>query len=440
MPAIVRNMAISSYKIVTFGCQMNLADSGSLAAILNAAGYQAVASEQEADLIILNTCSVREKAEERVFGRLGDLSAIKRENPACKIVVAGCMAQRLGEKILERAPYVDFILGTDRMFDLPKFLQNGSGSTNIHTEFGHENIGEFVPVRDSKYASYVTIMRGCNQYCTYCIVPYVRGEERSYPKERIINEVTRLAADGVLEIMLLGQNVNSYRDGAVDFAGLLRLIVHETDIKRIRFMTSHPKDLSDNLIEVMANENKMMAHLHLPLQSGADRILGRMGRAYTYDHYRNLIAKLRAAIADISLTTDLIVGFPSETEDEYQMTLKAMEEIKFDSAFMFRYSRREGTAASKLEDDIPEAEKIRRLIGLIDLQKKISYEKNQADIGKIRAVLLDGVSRRDKLILKGKTEGYKTILAEGDSTLIGTIKDVRVTVADSWTLHGVIAG
>jgi tRNA-2-methylthio-N6-dimethylallyladenosine synthase len=417
---------------------MNLADSGSLAAVLNSAGFNAVPMESDADVIILNTCSVREKAEERVFGRLGELSAIKQKNPLCKIVVAGCMAQRLGDRILEKAPFVDFILGTDRMFDLPRYLQNGSGRAHIHTEFGHENMGESLPVRDSRFAAFVTIMRGCNQYCTYCIVPYVRGKERSYSKEKIVDEVRRYVDDGVLEIMLLGQNVNSYHDGHFDFADLLKAIAGETEIKRIRFMTSHPKDLSDRLIEVMASEEKIMPHLHLPLQSGSDRILNRMGRVYGYGYYRGLIAKLRTAIPDISLTTDLIVGFPSETEDEYQMTLQAMKEIKFDSAFMFRYSSREGTAASKYEDDIPRAEKIRRLMNLIDLQKNISYDKNQDEIGKIRSVLIDGFSRRDKTVLKGKTEGNKTILVRGNGDLIGTVVNIRVISADSWTLHGVL--
>ena len=429
-------MSVRSYKILTFGCQMNLADSGSLATILNSYGYYPAQTEEEAELLILNTCSVRERAEERIFGRLGELSAWKKAASTRKIAVVGCMAQRLGPRILERAPQIDLVLGTDRMFEHPAYLANGSSGVNIHTEFGHEQLGDLLPARDNPYTAFVTISRGCGNYCTYCIVPYVRGEERSYPSGRIIGQIKALVDDGVLEIMLLGQNVNSYRDNGHDFADLLRRIASETEIRRIRFMTSHPKDLSDRLIDVIASEPKMMAHLHLPLQSGSDRILERMGRGYSYGHYRRLVDKLKTALPDISLTTDLIVGFPSETEAEYEMTLAAVEEISFDSAFMFRYSPREGTTAAQFEDDVPEAEKIRRLTKLISLQKKVSFERNQRELGQIRAVLVDGVSRRDKNVLKGKTEGNKTILFEGAVSDIGSICRVQITAADSWTLHG----
>ncbi len=425
-----------SYKIVTFGCQMNLADSGVLAAVLNARGYRPAETEAEADIIILNTCSVREKAEDRVFGRLGELSGLKNMVPGKKFAVVGCMAQRLGERIVDKAPFVDIVLGTDQMFNLPEILEKSNGTPLVHTEFGHENIGVIAPVRDSRFAAYATISRGCGNFCTYCIVPYVRGEERSYPAQEIVNQVRNFVSDGVLEIMLLGQNVNSYRDNELAFADLLKKIAGETDIKRMRFMTSHPKDLSDELIATMASEPKIMAHLHLPLQSGSDRILRRMGRGYTLEHYRHLVDKLRAVQADISLTTDLIVGFPSESEEEFNLTLTAVEKIKFDSAFMFRYSPREGTAAYRFDDDVPDPVKIRRLTKLINLQKKISYEKNQEEIGRIRSVLVDGFSRRSNALLKGKTEGYKTILFAGEPSLLGTIQNIRVTSADSWTLHG----
>ena len=429
-------METKYYKILTFGCQMNLADSGLLAAAMNNHGYLSAATESDADILILNTCSVREKAEERVFGRLGEISALKRQSPALKIAVVGCMAQRLGARILERAPYVDYILGPDRIFDLPEHLAKSNGDPRISTEFGHEKIEDLVPVRDNPFAAYVTISRGCKQYCTYCIVPYVRGEERSYSSAEIINHVNALVAQGVSEITLLGQNVNSYRDNGHDFSDLLAMIAQETDVKRIRFMTSHPRDLSDRLIEIMAAQPKIMSHLHLPLQSGSDRILGKMGRFYNYQHYRSLIDKLRSAVPDISLTTDLIVGFPSETENEYQSTLTAVEEIQFDSAFMFRYSPREGTPAYGMQDDIPHPEKIRRLTKLIELQKKVSHDKNQSEIGKVRSVLVDGFSRRDGSVLKGKTEGNKTILFNGHKDDVGKIKNVRVRSADSWTLHG----
>ncbi len=426
------------YKILTFGCQMNLADSGTLTTVLNARGYRAVEHENEADVIILNTCSVRQKAEERVFGRLAELRALKKECSSRKIVVVGCMAQRLAGEILKRAPYVDIILGTDRLLDLPEYLENGKkdGSSVVHTEFGHENYDDVIPTQDSRYSAFVTISRGCDNYCTYCIVPYVRGRERSYPMTSIINRINSLAENGVPEITLLGQNVNSYTDGELDFSDLLRRATTETDIKRIRFMTSHPKDMSSKLIETIATEPKMMTHVHLPLQSASNRILKKMGRVYTFNHYLSLTEKLKKAVPDIALTTDLIVGFPTETEEEFQETLDAVKSIRYDSAFMFRYSPRDGTAAAEFEDDIPEPEKILRLTKLIALQKEVAYGKNQSEVGMVRSVLIDGVSRRSREILKGKTEGNKTILFKAPSEYIGSIKNIKVESADSWTLHG----
>ncbi|MEW5924093.1 MAG: tRNA (N6-isopentenyl adenosine(37)-C2)-methylthiotransferase MiaB [Candidatus Zixiibacteriota bacterium] len=424
-----------SYKIVTFGCQMNLADSGVLGAILDSRGYKKADTEADADVIILNTCSVREKAETRVLGRLSELSHLKDTSDK-KIVVVGCMAQRMGDQLSARAPYVDLILGTDRIFDLPQYLENGTRFPKVNTETGLENLADVMPSRDSRYAAFVTISRGCDNFCNYCIVPYVRGRERSYSVGHILKQVRALVDDGAVEITLLGQNVNSYRDGDDDFPALLRRVASETDIKRIRFMTSHPKDMSDRLIEVIGMEPKMMAHVHLPLQSGSNRILHRMGRVYTLEHYLSLVEKLRKAVPDISLTTDLIVGFPSETEQEYRMTLDAVRQIGFDSAFMFRYSVREGTKAADFDDDVPEEEKINRLNGLINLQKNVAYEKNQEEVGRVRSVLIDGHSRRSVKILKGKTEGNKTVLFEGDPSFIGSMRQVRIKSADSWTLHG----
>ena len=429
-------MKIKSYKIVTFGCQMNLADSGTLAAMLSDNGFHPAETEEEADLIILNTCSVRQKAEERVFGRLGELSRLKRMDSAKRIAVIGCMAQRLGPRILDRAPFVDIILGTDRIFDLPDILSTDGEIPQIHTEFGHGKFDGITPASAEKYSAFVTVSRGCDNYCTYCIVPYVRGHLRSYRAGEIISQINRLTREGVVEVMLLGQNVNSYRDNDIDFPHLLRHVAAETDVKRLRFMTSHPKDLSDSLIEVMATEPKMMPHLHLPLQSGSDKILSKMGRDYTIEHYLKLVNKLKSAVPDISLTTDLIVGFPSETEVDYRMTLEAVNKVKFDSAFMFRYSVREGTAAARWLDDVSEEEKIRRLKRLIELQKKVSFDRNQLEIGKIRSVLADGYSKRSKNYIKGKTGGSKTVLFEGNADIIGKINNVKIIAADSWTLHG----
>lgn len=428
-------MGIKSYKIVTFGCQMNIADSGALGAILNAAGYLPTESEADADIIILNTCSVREHAEERVFGRLGELKRYKRDAVPKKLAVVGCMAQRLGKSILERAPYVDYVLGTDRMFDLPRYLDMVD-NPHIETDFGHVNIGEYTPARDDPYSAFVTIMRGCDNYCTYCIVPYLRGHERSYAADRVLKQVREFAADGVLEVTLLGQNVNSYHDGRLDFAGLLHRVAAETDIERIRFTTSHPKDLSDELIEVMATEPKVMPHLHLAMQSGSNRILKKMGRRYTFEHYFGLVEKLRRAVPEMALTTDLIVGFPSESDEDFKSTLAAVRALQFDSAFMFRYSVREGTAAAAFDDDVPEEVKIGRLTELIDLQKEISFDKNQRETGRIRSVLVDGFSRRSRRVLKGKSGQAKTVLFDGSADLIGSVCNIEIVSADSWTLHG----
>ena len=425
-----------TYKIITFGCQMNLADSGSLSALMNASGFTAVETEEEADIIVINTCSVRQKAEERVFGRLGELSRFKKENNNKKIAVVGCMAQRMAEQILKRAPYVDMILGTDQMYGLPSLIDSQSPVPQVRTEIGFEDTGDLTPVRDSKYSGFVTIMRGCNNFCSYCIVPYVRGRERSYSVSKIINQVNEFIKDGVKEITLLGQNVNSYVDGKHRFPDLLERLAKDTDIQRIRFMTSHPKDLSDRLIEVMASELKIMPHIHLPLQSGSDSILERMGRIYSCLHYFELTEKLRKFIQNISITTDLIVGFPSETEKDFEKTIKAVKTIKFESAFMLRYSVRAGTAAAGFIDDVPEEEKIRRLNILIETQKKVSFEKNQSEIGKVQSVLVDGYSKRGKEYLKGKTGGAKTILFPGTADIIGEECYVKVTSADSWTLHG----
>lgn len=425
------------YKIVTFGCQMNLADSGLLANVLDSHGCCAVEKEADADIIILNTCSVRAKAEERVFGRLGELSRLKTAGGNTKIAVVGCMAQRLGKKILERAPYVDFILGPDRLGDLPKYLDNGhNNEPAIHTEFGYDNPDNMPGNRDSTFSAFVTISRGCDNYCTYCIVPYVRGREISLSSSSIIKQVRGLVADGVLEITLLGQNVNSYHEGDTDFTELLHGLIENSDIKRIRFMTSHPKDMSDRLIEIIGREPRVMPHVHLPLQSASDKVLKKMGRIYDYDRYLSLVKKLRAAVPDISLTTDLIVGFPGETEDDFRETIDAVGDIGFDSAFMFRYSIREGTAAARMIDDVPEEDKIRRLSTLIETQKKIAFEKNQHEIGKTRSALIDGISRRSDSVLKGKTEGNKTILVPGAHEQIGSIRKIKVISADSWTLHG----
>lgn len=427
---------IKTFHLTTFGCQMNLADSSTLISTLLTRGYRRVCDVADADLIILNTCSVRDKAEQRVIGRLGELAQFKKKKPWVRIAVVGCMAQRLGGALAEQMPQVDYVLGTDRVFELPDVLEGREGTSPVMTAFGHESIDLIEPVRENAFSGFVTISRGCNNYCSYCIVPHVRGPEQSHSVEHVLDGVRRMAAQGVVEVMLLGQNVNSYHYKGVDFPELLLRVARETDIRRIRFMTSHPKDLSDKLIETLAAESKIMPHVHLPLQSGSDQVLGRMGRQYTLERYVKIVDSLRAAVTYLSLTTDLIVGFPGESVDEYEMTLQAVRNIQFDAAFMFRYSVRPGTRAAELVDDVLERDKIERLKGLIALQQTISYSRNQREIGQVRMALVEGYSRRSKQMARARTEGNKTALFETASPQVGAIVPLLITSADAFTLHG----
>lgn len=426
-----------TYYLHSYGCQMNLADSDILSAAMEAAGYRSVADPSEAGVIIINTCSVRKKAEERALGRLRELAGLKK-NGQTRICVVGCMAQRYGNRLLEEIPGIDFVLGTERLFGLPALLTQRNGCPVVDTAMENTlDWAEYAPAPNDPYSALITITRGCNNYCAYCVVPYLRGPERHRKPQAIIADINRLTEKGIVEITLVGQNVNSYHCDGLRFPGLIRKVANESDVKRIRFITSHPKDISDDLIELFAGEPKLMGHMHLPLQSGSDRILEMMFRKYTLAHYLNIIEKLRRASPDIAVTTDLIVGFPTETEQEYRMTLDAVSEIGFDSAFMFRYSVREETwAAKNLKDDVPEAVKLERLRGLIDLQKEIAGRVNQREIGRIREVLVDGTSRRDNTVRKGKTQQNKTILFDGDENLLGRIVPIRVTGAGSRTLHG----
>jgi len=431
-----KDRRVETFHISTYGCQMNLADSSTLASTLTTRGYRRVAEEAEADLPILNTCSVREKAEDRVYGRLGEIYKFKKRKPHLKVAVVGCMAQRLGENLRRKVPHVDYVFGTDRLFELPDALEGREGTSAVMTAFGHENMDQIEPIKETPYSGFITISRGCDNYCTYCIVPFVRGREREHSDDYIVEAAQRMADEGVVELTLLGQNVNSYKFNDTDFPALLKRVARETDIQRLRYMTSHPKDLSKKLVDVMAEEPKIMSHIHLPLQSGADRVLNRMGRIYTLDHYLKIIRYIRRQLPYVSITTDLIVGFPSETEAAFEMTLAAVREIQYDSAFMFRYSVRPGTTAARFKDDVPEADKIRRLNTLIALQQEIAYERNQREVNQIRYSLVEGHSRRSKEFLRARTEGNKTVLFKGENIPEGTVVPIRVTSADAFTLHG----
>ncbi len=433
MPAEKR---LETFHISTYGCQMNLADSSTLGMVLVSRGYKRVADEEDADLVVLNTCSVRERAEERIFGRLGELYNLKRRKPDMKIAVVGCMAQRLGKDLIRQVPHVDYVLGTDRLFELPDVIEGIEGTRTVMTAFGHENIDGIQPIRENEFSGFVTISRGCDNYCTYCIVPYVRGREVSHSTQHIVDAVQQMTAEGVVEVTLLGQNVNSYRYGEVDFPQLLRIVARETDIPRLRFMTSHPKDFSEALVDVLAGEPKIMPHIHLPLQSGSNAVLEKMGRKYSYEHYLKIIECIRSRLDDVSITTDLMVGFPSETVDDYEQTLAAVRQIRYDSAYMYRYSVRPGTSAAGCVDDVSEDEKIRRLTRLIEIQQNISTEENQREIGRVRFGVVEGYSRRSREFARARTENNKIVLFRTDRLELGAVVPVRIKAADAFTLHG----
>lgn len=430
----------------TFGCQMNVYDSEKLKGILLSSGYSITEDEKKADVIVLNTCSVRDKAERRALGRLWDLSRYKSKNPDLTLVVGGCMAQRMGGELLQSIPCLDLVLGPDQIFQLPEYLLDHRGKPTVavsrsRDEFSGEVFGhEHLPQRKYKYTAFTAISRGCNNFCSYCVVPYVRGPERHRPLTQIIREIKALTKFGCKEITLIGQNVNSYEYDGHDFPDLLRMVNDETEIERIRFITSHPKDLSEKLIDKIASLSKVCEHLHLPLQSGSDRILKKMNRDYTSKDYLRLVEVAKAKIENLSLTTDLIVGFPSETEEDFQRTLSMVGKAEFDSAFMFRYSVREGTKAASFPDDVPEKVKLERLYTLIELQKEVSQRKNQRMVGKTLAVLVDETSRRDKERWKGKTRTNKTVVVDSDKDILGTIASVKIYDADSFTLFARLEG
>lgn len=426
-----------TFHISTYGCQMNFADSSSLSQSLMRQGYVEAEREDDADVIIFNTCSVRAHAEDRVFGRLGEVSRFKKVDPNRRIVVVGCMAQRLGENLLKEAPYVDAVLGPDQMFELTRYLESTDGEPEVDTLLNRKDIDIIEPHRETSYSAFVPISRGCDNFCAYCIVPHVRGRERNHSVSHIRDAVLRMIDDGVVEITLLGQNVNSYIHDDIGFPELLRLLMKETSIVRLRYLTSHPKDMSPELVDVMAEyPDRLMPHVHLPLQAGSDRLLKMMGRRYTRAQYMEKLNYLRERLDYVSVTTDLIVGFPTETEDEFEMTLDAVREIGYDAAFMFRFSPRPGTAAAKLNDDVAETDKIRRLNTLIELQQKIGSERNQREIGRVISSVVEGYSRRSKELARARTDGNKTVLFPATDIKPGEIVKVRVDRADAFTLHG----
>ena len=434
--------SMKKFNILTLGCQMNERDSETLAGMLTEMGYEQIDDRNQADIAIINTCSVRDHADRRFFGMLGQLKKIKEKNPGFIVCVCGCMMQQqhIIDQIKEKYPWVDIIFGTHNIHRFPRLLGNVISEKEKQIEIWEDG-GEIVEGLPSKrlykHKAFVNIMFGCNNFCTYCIVPYTRGRERSRRSEDILAEIRRLVDDGVKEITLLGQNVNSYKgEGGVDFADLLRMINEVDGIERIRFMTSHPKDLSDRLIDVYRDCDKVCSFFHLPVQSGNDSILKRMNRRYTADDYMELVRKLREARPDISLTTDIIVGFPGETEEEFEDTLKLVEAVNFDSAFTFMYSKRKGTPAAEYDDQIPEEIKHDRFDRLVETVNRCAADRNARFVGQITPVLVEGVSKSDEGCVTGRNPQNKIVNFPGDASLTGTIVNVKISEAGTFSLVG----
>ena len=402
--------------VETYGCQMNVADSQLVEGIFADAGYSIVSAPDDADVILVNTCSVREHAEERVFGRLGDLERYKHRNPSVVIGVTGCMAERLRGEIPSRSKAVDLVVGPDSYRRLPELIEESSAAPALDVRFDRgENYVGLDPARGDGATGWVTIMRGCNRFCTYCIVPYVRGREKCVPPDEVVRQVGGVVESGCREVCLLGQTVNSYRFEETDFAALLRLVAAVDGIERIRFTSPHPARFSNELVETMAELPNVCPYVHLPVQSGHDAVLERMRRGHTIAEYLDLIESLRSAIPDVAISTDLLVGFCGETDDEFEATRALADSVHFDSAFMFKYSPREGTiAARKLRDDVPEDVKGERLRTIIDLQERIGVERYSAWIGRNVQVLVGDPAKKTPGHVHGRSRGFKSVIVAGE--------------------------
>ncbi|NLZ49041.1 MAG: tRNA (N6-isopentenyl adenosine(37)-C2)-methylthiotransferase MiaB [Clostridiales bacterium] len=433
-----------TYYIETWGCQMNEEDSEKLSGMLKNIGYSKTDSKDKADIIIFNTCAVRENAELKVYGNLGALKKLKEKKPDLIIAICGCMMQQKGmaENIIKKYPFVDIIFGTHNSYKFPEYLNRvkQEGKSVIEVLDKEEGIVEGIPVdRKSDIKAFVTITYGCNNFCTYCIVPYVRGRERSRQPEEIIKEIKSLVAQGYKEVTLLGQNVNSYGkglEGDVNFAKLLRMVNEIEGLERIRFMSSHPKDLTMEVIQAIKDCDKVCNQIHLPVQSGSTRILKKMNRSYNREQYLELVRNIKKEIPNVAITTDIIVGFPGETEEDFQDTLDLVKEVEYDSAFTFIYSRRKYTPADRMEDQIDDAVKHERFNRLVQVVNEISAKKNKEYQDKIVKVLVEGKSKNDDSKLTGRTETGKLVNFIGKEDSIGKIIEVKITEALTFSLNG----
>ncbi len=431
--------------VETYGCQQNSSDSEKLKGMLFDMGFEFCERAEDADLVLYNTCAVRENAELKVFGNLGALKHVKRRHPDMIIGVCGCMMQQehIAETILKKYKHVDLVFGTHALYRFPALLNDvlsQGRAFDVSNEDGHI-FEEITYHRDKPPLAKIPIMYGCNNFCTYCIVPYVRGRERSREAGKILAEVQEVAKQGYKEVMLLGQNVNSYGNDfktGYSFAQLLREVCKVDGIERVRFMTSHPKDLSDELIKAMTEEPKICKQLHLPIQSGSDRILAAMNRKYTKADYMALIQKVKEKMPDIVLTTDIIVGFPGETNEDFGETLDVLKQVEYDTIFSFIYSRRQGTPAAQMPDVMDESQKHQNFDAMLSVQNEISKRKNDAYLEKTVKVLVEGVSKNNENTLTGRTEGGKVVNFPGDSQCVGEFVQVKITKSQTWSLFGEI--
>ncbi len=443
--SVSRSMGNKNIFIQTFGCQMNVHDSEQIVSLLTRFGYEQTEHIQLADLIILNTCSIREKAAQKVYSELGRIGRLKKQNPAMILGVCGCLAQHLGKKFHHKVASLDFVLGTHNIHLLPEIVRSLEKERKKITEIDfHPSLSSmdiFAPPTSNKVCAFVTIMQGCNNFCSYCVVPYLRGREISRPAKDIVEEIKKMVDLGVQEVTLLGQNVNSYgktlNDGS-NFTSLIKDLGTIHGLQRIRFTTSHPRDLSMELMDCFATEEKLCSHIHLPVQSGSNRVLGLMNRGYTIEEYQSKIDYLRNVNASISITSDIIVGFPGETHKDYEETIDMMEKIRFDSTFSFKYSARAGTAAQKLKDDVAESEKLRRLERVQALQNRHMQEKNDALVGSRQDVLVEGESKHSENEFMGRTRSFKIVNFEGTPDFIGRIIAVEISGAYLHSLRGTI--
>ncbi|WP_295993804.1 tRNA (N6-isopentenyl adenosine(37)-C2)-methylthiotransferase MiaB [uncultured Alistipes sp.] len=427
--------------VETYGCQMNVGDTEIVVSLMQREGYIHTERADEADVVLINTCSIRDNAEQRIWGRLAEMKRLRRQKPGLVVGIIGCMAERLREQLVEGPAGVDVVAGPDAYRDLPRLVREAeAGGKGVNVLLStEETYAEIAPVRldRSGVSAFVAIMRGCDNYCSYCVVPYTRGRERSRPAETILAEVRSLVDNGYREVTLLGQNVNSYRAGEVDFPELLRRVADLSPRLRVRFATSHPKDMSDALLEAMASRPNICRAIHLPAQSGASSMLARMNRKYTREWYLDRVAAIRRLMPDCAITTDLIAGFSGETEEEHLQTLSLMREVGYDFAYMFKYSERPGTFAQRhLPDDVADDVKSRRLQEIIALQNELGLESNRRDVGREFEVLVEGPSRRDPGQLSGRTSQNKVVVFDRGTHGVGDYVRVRVTGCTAATLLG----